>query len=260
MLRALSVALITAATLVASGALAGSGSAQLSDADKEMLTGVISENLLPYTTVEGPPRYALSAGTDAYGKVAGLTVYPNQSPKNGMVSSEIAISYPYKEGETMRYSWRMKIPNGFVPDTPRNRWWLVARWNDQANPLLGERPEQFLGHNPAMMIGYKDIGGKDVLTFSYGIPEALAAGSFNVTRNGWVKFAVEVTWTRGLKGKARVFVNDSKQPFYEVTGKNMYSKNYNVFRLGIARSTEIQTPAALHFSDVKIEKIADAPQ
>lgn len=239
--------------------LSGSASAQQVFTPEEtsaLLKDIVSSETLPYASLQVTQRGDIFPSADNYGAYLGLQAYPAQESRNNAVSSELAINYPFREGETLRYSWRMKLPASFTSDAPDNRWWLLARWNDQANLQIGERPETFAGHNPAIMIGYRQLEGKHSLSFSYGIPQAITTIPFAAPADQWVKFCLEVTWSRGDQGVARLFVNDGKLPLREAKGPNLYTKYHTLFRLGMYRNAAIQSRAALYVGDVKIEKLA----
>lgn len=223
------------------------------EAEKQYLSYAINEQILPYARLDATPN-TVTTRTDTYGNSVWFFTHGGQTIKNGGRASEIAIDYPYKEGETLRYSWRMNLPTSFNPDAA-NRWWLVARWNAQPNPKMGEKPESFLALNPAILLSYKFVGGVDTFSLSYGVPNSITSDAFSVTRNEWVKIDMEITWSTSSKGKARLFINDSKLPVKEVSGHNMYGKYHNLFRLGTSRDPAISTEANIGFGDISIERI-----
>lgn len=238
--------------------------AQISDsritqeASQKVLKDIVCATCLPYAQLEVPVGGDYWLGRDSYGDFIALRVNSYQRVKNSAMSTELAISYPYKEGDTLRYSWRMRLPGDFASDYPYNHWWLFARWNDQANPKLGEKPEDFLSHNPAMMVGYKQADSQDMLNFSYGVPDTIKTEAFGIRRGDWIKLTAEVTWSRTEKGEAKLFVNDSKQPLRVVSGPNMYSKHLNILRLGMSRSVDIRTSTYIQIGDVEIERVKAA--
>lgn len=216
-----------------------------------LLQGSVEESLLQKTTFDIPASTSASRGSDAYGSYIALQVKPGQIVKNTAVSSELAIDYPYEEGDIVRYSWRMKLPDNFAPDAG-NHWWLVARWNSQPNPAMGEKAEDFVGRNPAMMLGYKLANGQDALYLAYGVPDTLSTVNFTLPRGEWVKLTLEVKWSRSNEGWVKLYVNDGKAPYREARGRNMYGKYHNLFRLGSYRSADIQTDATILYGDVRV--------
>lgn len=224
-------------------------------AAEDPVKAVVASAIAQYARLDGTAVTGTQVGEDAYGKFIALRSYYGQKAKFGGTSSELAVDFPFEEGETIVYSWRMKVPSAMFAYDPQNRWWLLARWNDQPNKAFGQRETDFLGHNPTILFGYKLAEGRDTLTLSYGIPEAVNVGTFSIPRDEWIKLTMEVTWSRSASvGKAKLFVNDSKVPFKEMTGRNMYGKYRTLFRVGNFRSGEIQTEASLMIGDVKVER------
>lgn len=60
-------------------------------------------------------------------------------PVYGGIRTEVAVDFPYSEGESVRYSWEMMFPEEFAGDSPLNRWWLLAQWHDQPDRRIGEK-------------------------------------------------------------------------------------------------------------------------
>lgn len=220
-----------------------------------LLSYAVSEALIPYARLEADSN-RVERGQDVYGKYLALLIAPGQRIKNGGLSSEISINFPYEEGDIVRYSWRMMVPERFGADA-ENRWWLVARWNAQPNPRLGEKAETFHTLNPPLLVGYKMVNGLDTFSLSYGIPQPVSTDAFSVIRNDWTKVDMVVKWSRGNDGYAKLYVNDSKTAVKELTGRNMYTKYHNILKLGSFRSPSIFTEATFLFGDIKAEKVKE---
>lgn len=221
--------------------------------EQSVLANAVTPETLPYARFDASTD-SIQIGKDAYGKHMSLQVGYGQKIKNSGVNSEIVIDYPYVEGDTVKYSWRMMIPV-FMPSDPENRWWLTARWTPQANLKMGEKPETYNVLNPAIMITYKMPESRDTFALGYGVPDTILTDAFSVTRNEWVKVDLIVTWSTTSNGKATMYINNSKISATEVRGRNMYNKYYNLFRIGLFRSPKIQGVASILYGDISVEHV-----
>lgn len=240
--------------LLASQAMA-TGEPQTSEPDDAYLKLIVSPTILSNSRLEVKDLTKVLPKSDAYGNSLTLQLYDGLPVMNGGTSAELAVDYPYQEGATVRYSWRMMIPATFAADNPANRWCLFARWNDQPNTKYGEKAEMFSTHNPVLMLGYKMTEGVDTLYFSYGIQDAITATTFAVRRNEWMKMVMEITWSRGDKGRAKLFINDSPIPITEVRGANMYGRYHNLFRVGLNRSAQVRSLTSIAIGDINVTAV-----
>lgn len=228
----------------------------VSEDEQTVLLNAVSPDTLPYARFDATTDN-MSIGSDLYGKHLALQVSNLQVIKNSGVNSEIVIDYPYVEGDTVKYSWRMMIP-ALMPADPENRWWLVARWVPQANLKMGEKQESYEALNPSIMLTYKMPENRDTFALGYGVPDTILTDAFSVTRNEWVKVDLVVTWSTTASGKAELFINNSRLSATEVRGRNMYGKYYNLFRIGIFRSPKIPGTASVLYGDINVEHVKHA--
>ncbi len=244
---------VTASLGLFAGAASYAAPAVVPQTAQTVLANAVTADTLRYARFDATTNN-ISIGADAYGKHLGLTASDGQKIKNSGVNSEIVIDYPYVEGDTVKYSWRMMIP-AFLPADPENRWWLIARWTPQANFKIGEKQETYNVLNPAIMITYKLQENRDTFALGYGVPDTILADAFSVTRNEWVKVDLVVTWSTTSSGKAVMYINNSKISATELRGRNMYHKHYDLFRLGIFRSPKIQEAATILYGDISVEHV-----
>lgn len=228
-------------------------SAEMRDLELTYLRAAVAPDLLQFSTIEIPAIDNIRRGSDARGTHLELRTHHKQALKNGGVRAEISVDYPFREGDTVRYSWRMKLPDDFPADVPGNRWWLVAQWHDQPDRSRGETWDGYPGHSPSVGLGYGRIDGKDQLSMLYGAPNPGPAGLIPINRGVWHTVRVDITWSRGANGRAQVFLDGSPTPVRESRGPNMYNNFQHYMKLGMYRHPDIRGDAWLYIGDVKVQ-------
>ncbi len=246
------ITLVTALGLTLSSA---TWAQNLRDLELSYLRAAVPVDLLPYATIEIPAIENIRLGSDARGSRLELRTYFQQPLKNGGVRAELSVDYPYREGDTVRYSWRMMLPSNFPSDAPSNRWWLVAQWHDQPDRTRGETWAGYPGHSPSVGLGYGQIAGQDQLSLQYGAPNPSAAGLIPISRGVWQSIRVEITWSRGPSGRVKVFLNDGSVPVREANGPNMYNSFQHYMKVGMYRHPDIPGDAWIYIADVGVQII-----
>lgn len=229
-------------------------STQLRDLELSYLRAALPSDLLDYAHVEIPALDNIRIVTEGSSTYLGLRTYYGQPLKNGGVRAELSIDYPYKEGETITYSWRFLIPQDFVSDTPQNRWWLFADWHDQPDVTKGETWSGFPSHSPPIAIGYGVLNGADSLAFVYGAPSPATVGVVSVSRGVWHSVSCRIVWSRGSSGKAEVFIDGSLTPMMSGSGPNMYNAYQHYMKLGSYRNPDIKGDTWIYVRDVSIRR------
>ena len=246
LMEALALALLPAATTAQ----------DLRPLELTYLRAAVATELFPFAGIEIPAIENIRQGADALGSRLELRTYFGQPLKNGGVRAEVSVDYPYKEGDTVRYSWRMLLPNDFPSDSPQNRWWLMAQWHDQPNRTRGETWNSYPGHSPSVGLGYGQLNGKDQLSLLYGAPNPGPAGLIPISRGAWHSITVEITWSRGPNGRAKVFVDGAATPVREASGPNMYNDFQHYMKLGMYRHPDIRGDAWIYIGDVRIQRLS----
>jgi hypothetical protein len=228
----------------------------LRDLELSYLRSAVSADLLPYSTIEIPAIENIRRGVDAQGEHLELRTYYDQPLKNGGVRAEVSVDYPYREGDTVRYNWRLMLPTDFPSDAPTNRWWLMAQWHDQPDRTRGETWAGYPRHSPSVGLGYGQINGQDELSLLYGAPDPAPAGLIPISRGVWHALSVEITWSRGANGRAKVFLDGGKTPVREASGPNMYNGFQQYMKLGMYRHPDIRGDAWVYIGGVSVQMLA----
>jgi hypothetical protein len=89
--------------------------------DKDYLAALLPAELLRYAGVEVPSRENIRILSNSTGRYLEFRLVPGQAKKNNGIRAEITVNYPFKAGDIVRYKWKMRLPQDFKADEPRNR-------------------------------------------------------------------------------------------------------------------------------------------
>ena len=76
-----------------------------------------------------------------------------------------------------------------------------------------------------------------------------------VTRGAWHTIMVDITWSQGEDGKAKVFFDDMIHPVIEVKGKNMLNAYQHYLKIGSYRHKDITADSTVHIRNVTIKTL-----
>lgn len=174
---------------------------------------------------------------------------PGQQKLYGGIRSELAIDYPYKKGEKVRYKFSLKIPKDFIHDL-NNRWWLVAQWHDQPDPNLGQTWKGFPSNSPPISMFLKAVNG------SVGVGVNYMGNNnfwFKLTPDEWHIFTFDILWSKGLDGNLILTIDGSNTREYK--GKNMLNDYQHYLKIGMYRHPNINSFNRVSFKELSIEHI-----
>ncbi len=221
--------------------------------EADYLSAAVSPDLLPFTGIDVPARENIAIVTDASGRSLELRLLPNQPLLHGGIRAEISIDYPFQEGETISYRWRMRLVSPFPPD-PQRRWWLVGDWHDQPDRSQFETWDNFPSNSPPILVSYGNVDGKDMLGFNYG-PRQEFVRALPITLDQWITIEAVIHWSRDSNGSLMVYIDGSKEPYLHVTGSNMLNGFQHYLKLGLYRHRDINTANAIQINSVTIHRV-----
>jgi hypothetical protein len=166
------------------------------------------------------------------------------------IRSEIALQYPFKEGEKVSYAFELMLPKDFKPDATKNRWWIVAQWHDQPDPRINETWAKFPKNSPPVSIYIEERNG--VAGIGIGVLNSRQQAWFPFTLGEWLSVDVSLEWSRQPDGKVTFEVSGHPEMYRELTGVNMHNAYQHYFKLGQYRHPEIKTDNIVYFRNVKI--------
>lgn len=213
---------------------------------------VVPENLLDFAHVEVPGIENIAIHGKAADQYLGLHLFNGQAKLNGGIRAEISVDYPFNEDDTVRYAWRLMVPEGFQSDAPKNRWWLIAQWHDQPNRNSGETWDEFPSRSPPVLIS---IGGQDdriAIAMAYGLQQDKTHGPLFIEPGKWHNVALEIRWSQKTNGRASLYLDDFSQPVTVIDGPNMHNNFQHYLKVGMYRHPQITTDNWIFIDDLAI--------
>lgn len=207
------------------------------------------KSLARFLTIEAANCAAMSVHGDA----VEFRLPVQAIPVAGGVRTEVALDYPFVEGDTVRYGWDLRIPAGFRGDAPRNRWWSVAQWHDQPDRRIGETWATFPGRSPPLSVYLEERA--DGIGIGLRTNDAGARSWTRVPPDTWLRIAVTIHWSRSGAGAAVLEVAGRPEFSVSVTGPNMYNSYQHYLKLGQYRHPDIATGNSIYIRNVNLTKI-----
>lgn len=236
--------------------LCGCNKAGSRDDELVYLRTVVPDSLLEYAHLEIGSAKGVAITGDGQSKHLGLHLFPGQRKVHGGIRAEISVDYPFQQGETVRYSWRFLLPNDFISDAPKNRWWVIGQWHDQPNKKQGETWKNFHSHSPPVLLGLGELDGKLAMSLSYGPTNVKhkqrVVGPIFLERGKWHTITFVIRWSQGADGKALVFLDDLSSPVITAEGPNMNNDYQHYLKLGMYRHPDIATDNWIYVDDLEI--------
>jgi Polysaccharide lyase len=180
-------------------------------------------------------------------------ILKSQNPElNNGIRSEIAIDFPFVEGDTIEYRWSIKLPEENTPGGLSNEWWLVTQWHDQPDRRIGETWATFPPQNPPLSIYVEKRNG----IVGLGL-QGLRGKKLSWTPvpiGSWLKLSLLVRWSTGGHGSATLRLNDGHE--FVSLGPNMLNDFQHYFKAGQYRSSTINRAATIDIKDVRFIKVS----
>ncbi len=223
------------------------------------LRTAVDESIIQYSVIEIAGIENISTSTDEGKAYLALHLHPGQSKKNNGIRSEVSIDFPYKEGDTVEYSWQFRIPENFISDAPQNRWWVFADWHDQPDKNKGETWDTYVAHSAPIIFGYGYLNGKDQLSLSTGIDGSekgiVPRGLIPITKNIWHSVRLVVRWSQKEDGSVKVYFDGATSPTLSATGPNMLNGYQHYMKVGMYRNPDIMTENTINLRNIAISKL-----
>ena len=235
-------------------ALATTSSADPRTLEMAYLRHAVGDGQQFFAHLEVPALDNLRALSDGSGGFLGFRNYQGQPVVNNGVRAEGTVDFPFREGQTVRYSWRFGITKDFQSD-PANRWWLFGDLHDQPDASLGQTWADYQPHSPSIGLGYGRINGQDQLALIYGAPNPSTRGLVPFARGVWHRVALEITWSRGADGQVALYLDDATRPVLQASGPNMYNAYQHYLKVGSYRDPAIPGDSWVYVRDLKVERV-----
>ena len=181
----------------------------------------------------------------------GFRLGDRSAPVYGGIRSEVALDYPFVEGDVVKYAWEMKFPTGFAGDGPLNRWWLVAQWHDQPDRRKGEKWAGFAGRSPPVAIYVETRDGVP------GIGVVLSGRDKRswapIPRGDWLRVSTTVRWSSHDDGEVVFEVAGHPEFNARIAGRNMHNSFQHYLKLGQYRHPKIVQNTEVFFRSLRID-------
>ncbi len=224
---------------------------------QDYLKVVISQaEVLKVAILEVPGIENIKIQKDGGVEYLELRLYPLQPLKNNGIRAEISIDFPFKEGDTLRYSWEFKVPSEFPSDAPKNRWWVFADWHVQPDTNLGETWDNYSGAGSPIQFGYGMLEGKDLLSLAAGTNQG-PVGLIPFTREVWHTVRCDITWSQKTNGKLNVYFDGATTPTLSTNCENMRNAVQHYLKIGQYRNREIFTENKIGLRNILIHRITN---
>jgi len=213
---------------------------------------LMAEDLLSHAHVEVPSLENIAILGDGAEPYLGLRLFPGQKKCNGGIRAEVSVDVPHREGDTLRYEWRFRVPADFHSDAPKNRWWVIGQWHDQPDTSRGETWKGFPSRSPTVLIGIGEHDGRTAIGIEYGPTQAEKRGPLFIERGTWHPIALVIRWSQKADGRAEVFFDDMTRPVFTLDGPNMHNGFQHYLKLGMYRHPDIATDNWIHLAGLKV--------
>lgn len=237
----------TAASLISCASAFAAGCPEVSKGDLAKSMG-ISTDLVPLLSMEVADCSNISLANG----FATFTLNEVNAKVHNGVRSEIAINYPFNEGDTVEYAWSVRLPSDSAPGGNADQWWLIAQWHDQPDLNLGETWASFKGQPPPLAIYVERKDG--VLGIGLSSIQGKKLDWAPVQTDLWLNIKARITWSTGDNGRAQVTISGDKTIVFEHSGRNMLNAYQHYFKAGQYRAPWVQTKTTVQIKNVKFTK------
>ncbi len=209
----------------------------------------IDLSLLPFLNLEVPSCSHIKLH-DGYAEF--ILTTDNIKINNG-VRTEIAIGYPFTEGDTVEYRWSIMLPEADGPGGNTRQWWLIAQWHDQPDPRRGETWTNFKSQSPPVAIYVEKRD--DVVGIGL---QGLLGKKLSWTpapSNTWLDLTATIRWSTTGYGSVKLSVAGHPEFNFISYGKNMLNNYQHYFKAGQYRSPDVIRNSVIYLKDINFRKL-----
>jgi hypothetical protein len=234
--------------LLPAGFVNAQGCAQV---DKHKLASAmgIDQELVPWLNLEIPACGNIHVGVG----YAGFVLDEQNDKLHDGIRSEIAIDYPFVEGDTIEYRWSILVPSAAAPGGDASQWWLIAQWHDQPDFRLGETWAMLKAQPPPVAVFVENRNGATGIGL-YGLPGKRISWA-PVPTDVWLDLSVVVHWRTTGDGSVHFSVDGHPEFDVTTTGRNMLNGYRHYFKVGQYRAPTIRQYSVLYVRNVRFRKL-----
>lgn len=191
----------------------------------------------------------------------GVRLRVDQPAVNDGARAEVALSYPFSEGDTVRYRWEFLVPSTFVNDHPRNLRNTIAQWHDRPDEARGEtwQTKPRLGPPVSLRLASRD-GSSLQLALQARDTRIRASGAFEIATipyDRWIPIDVRIAWSRDTqRGAVTVTLDDEEVPALVFRGFTMNNPLSHYLKIGLYRHEAIRVENRIYLRHLWCETLA----
>jgi hypothetical protein len=168
------------------------------------------------------------------------------------IRSEIAVDFPYNEGDTVRYAWQMRMPEGSRGDAPLNRWWLIAQWHEQPDRRIHQKWIDLPVRSPPVSIYVEERA--EGLGIGVHTNDGGNRSWARLPLGEWLDMSATIHWSRQDDGEVIFAVAEHPEFSVTIHGPNMHNGYQHYFKFGQYRHPKISVDSSVFFRDIRIKK------
>lgn len=220
------------------------------DKNKLAETMAIDKSLIPFLSLEIPSCANINLA-EGY---AGFVLNEQNEKVNNGVRSEIAINYPFVEGETVEYRWSILVPKDSALGGDDRQWWLIAQWHDQPNYSAGQTWATYKGQPPPVAIHTENRNG--IIGIGLAGIQGKKLSWAPVPMDEWLNLKVVIHWSTKEDGSVNLSVEGHPELTFVSSGRNMLNSYQHYFKAGQYRAPSVNKYSVINIKNIQFKKLA----
>lgn len=184
---------------------------------------------------------------------AGFVLNEQNYLVNGGVRSELAIDFPFVEGDTVEYRWSVLIPTVDTPGGDSNEWWLIAQWHDQPDPRIGQTWSTLKAQPPPLAVHIEKRNGIVGIGLSGILGKKLSWAP--VPTGVWLNLSATIRWSTGANGAISFRVDNHPEMDAVASGQNMLNGYKHYFKAGQYRTPYVSRYSVIYMKNIRFRKL-----
>lgn len=220
------------------------------------LREILPAELLDFSHLDLPSRDSIAKMETADGAHLGLRIYPGQPKTHGGIRAEVSLDYPFQPEDTVRYTWKFRLPKDFESDAPQNRWWVIGQWHDQPDRTKDETWETQPSYSPPISIGIAEIENRLAIGLSYGTTlgnhKQAVSDPIPIQRGDWYTAQADIRWSQTENGSIELSLVEIPESATLMKGPNMNNAYQHYLKVGMYRHPGIQSENWIHIDQINV--------
>lgn len=219
--------------------------------DKYKLASVmgIDKELIPFMGLE----IADCTNIPLFDGYAGFVLNEQNEKVNNGIRSEMAIGFPFAEGDTVEYRWSINVPAKDAPGGDANQWWAIAQWHDQPDLRRGETWATFKSQPPPVSVYMEKRNGTVGIGLQGWMSKKLSWKP--LPTDVWLDLRVVIHWSTSSNGSVIFRVDGHPELDFVSAGRNMINSYQHYFKAGQYRDPTVHKYSVIYMKNVHFRKL-----